>query len=280
MHKLAVLGNPIAHSLSPPIHQQFAVQCGISLDYQKILVPLDQFAHTAEHFLAAGGLGFNVTAPFKVTAFQWLSHHTERARTAGAVNTVFRQKDQWVGDNTDGIGFVRDCKKKQIALTDQTIVMMGSGGAAQGLIPALLAERPTKIIMLCRDKIKTAPLFSEQVIIASYAEIPDWLPATTLLIDATPDSSILQETLATQSIFSKNLVIYDLKYKLTEPTAAVAWANSEGLRAYDGLGMLIEQAAESFYQWFQLRPDTSSIAQLIGFDSNSSSYTQSISSCG
>jgi shikimate dehydrogenase len=260
MHTLAVLGNPIAHSLSPSIHHQFAKQFAIPLNYQKILVPPNQFISVAEQFLTAGGLGFNVTVPFKVTAFHWLNKHTERACIAGAVNTVFRQADHWFGDNTDGIGFIRDCQKKHIELTDQTIVIMGSGGAAQGIIAALGTQRPAKIIVLCRDKNKTAGLLPlNQITLVSYAEAPNWLPQANVLIDATSDPNLAQAICAQQAIFQKNLVIYDLKYQLTEPTAVVAWAKNQDITAYDGLGMLIEQAAESFYQWFRLRPDTKKI---------------------
>jgi len=263
MYKLAVLGNPIAQSLSPQIHQQFAAQFDVSLTYQKILVPLDRFTHIAEQFLAEGGLGFNVTVPFKVTAFHWLNKHTERACIAGAVNTVFRQAEHWLGDNTDGIGFVRDCQKKHITLIDQTIVIIGSGGAARGIIPALCAEHPRKIIVLCRDKIKAAAVLPvDQITLVTYAESANWLPQANLLIDATSDPNIVQALCAQHLIHQKNLVIYDLKYQLTQPTAVVAWAKNQGITAYDGLGMLIEQAAESFYQWFQRRPNTGMISVL------------------
>lgn len=254
---LAVFGNPIAHSVSPQIHQQFAAQCDIALDYQKILVPLDQFAQNAERFLAAGGYGFNVTIPFKVIAYEWIKNHTDRARQAGAVNTIFRQPNaQWCGDNTDGVGLVRDCQKKHIALTDQTIMVMGSGGAARGIIPALLAEKPAQLIVVCRDPSKVAQVWSRAIKVVSYAEAAEWLPQATVIFDASSDMHILKDTLSAQGQWSKDLVLYDLKYRLTEQLPVALWAANQGIRAYDGLGMLIEQAAEAFYQWFQVRPET------------------------
>lgn len=256
MFILAVFGNPIAHSVSPQIHQQFAAQFGLSIDYQKIFVPLDQFVQMAERFLAEGGYGFNITIPFKVTAYEWIQEHTDRARQAGAVNTIFRQAPgEWCGDNTDGVGLVRDCQKKHIALTDQTIMIMGSGGATRGIVPALLAEKPVQLIVVCRDPSKVSQVWSHAVTVVSYAEVAQWLPHTTVIFDASSDVNILKDTLIAHGRWSKDLVLYDLKYRLTEQLPLALWAADQGIRAYDGLGMLIEQAAEAFYQWFQQRPD-------------------------
>jgi shikimate dehydrogenase len=284
MNKLAIFGNPIAHSLSPQIHAQFAAQCSILLDYQKILVPPNQFQQCAEQFIASGGIGFNVTLPCKAIAYHWLTDHSERARQAGAVNTVLCRDGQWLGDNTDGIGFLRDCQKKQIALSGETIIVLGSGGAAQGIIPILLSAHPARLIVVQRDQQKKhiLPAFqgaelsltesqlgcataagvtqrskndgSEQMMVVSYEEVAKWLPECTLIIDATSNFEVLKDTLLANRAWSKKLVVYDLKYGLAKQTPAVLWAQAQGLQAYDGLGMLIEQAAEAFYQWFGVYP--------------------------
>ena len=258
MHHLAVFGNPIAHSLSPQIHQQFSAQVNILIDYQKILVAPNQFEQAATQFMAAGGAGFNITAPFKTNAFSWVASHSERAKQAQAVNTVLIKEGQVYGDNTDGVGLVRDLQNKKLSLTNRSVVVLGAGGAARGIVPSLVHEPLARLVIINRDIDKARRLFADQAVIAPCQALSHFLTDDVVIIDATSDFDFATGVMDGQSVL-KNVVFYDVNYRLHEETAGVAWARSHGFTAYDGLGMLIEQAAESFYQWFNVRPNTKTI---------------------
>ncbi|MCD6047501.1 MAG: shikimate dehydrogenase [Gammaproteobacteria bacterium] len=260
-YKLAVFGNPIAHSLSPQIHQQFAAQFGLALSYEKILAPLDGFVLAAQDFFAQGGLGCNITAPFKTEAFNFVEALSERAQQSGAVNTIKLQDGKLWGDNTDGTGLLKDLYAKNIVIENQQVIIVGAGGAARGILPALASAKPSSIILINRDVHKAASLvaqYDQKVPIVAATNLSQFLESSALLIDATSDFEIIKQSLES-SFLPKTLAIYDLKYGHEKPTPLIHWANAQGLKAYDGLGMLIEQAAEAFYQWFGLRPNTKNI---------------------
>ena len=262
--RYAVMGNPVAHSKSPLIHRLFAEQTGQDMVYEAILVPRDGFARAVADFCAAGGKGLNVTVPFKQEAWQLATRRSERAERAGAVNTLaIEGAGDLYGDNTDGVGLVRDLKINQgVELAGRRILLIGAGGAARGVLAPLLAERPARLVIANRTVSRAAELAQafrdlgpvegcgfadlagrgfDVVINATAAglegRVPD-LPAGPI----TPDS-----------------VCYDMMYG-SEPTAFVRHARALGARlAVDGLGMLVEQAAESFLLWRGVRPDTAPV---------------------
>src|SRR3990167_7259424 len=158
MSKYAVFGNPISHSLSPQIHTAFAKQFDMTIDYQKILAPLDQFKNTVDAFRAKGGLGANITIPFKIQAFEYADQLTDRAKLAGAVNTFIFKNNICIGDNTDGVGLINDLKNKYIAVRDKKILIIGAGGAARGILSEIIRENPQKINIYNRTMGKTRQL--------------------------------------------------------------------------------------------------------------------------
>jgi shikimate dehydrogenase len=262
MHKLAVIGNPIAHSLSPQIHQQFAVQFDLNISYEKILAPLNGFAPMVQDFFFQGGLGCNITAPFKIEAFKFVDELSDRARQSGAVNTIKVQNGKLLGDNTDGIGLLNDLRAKNIVIENQQVIVVGAGGAARGILPAIVSAKPSNIILINRDAHKAASLIKNQsnqgIPILAATDLSCFIENTALLIDATSSFDAVKQSLESLS-FPKTLAIYDLKYNREKLTPLIHWANTQGLKAYDGLGMLVEQAAEAFYLWFGLRPNTKDI---------------------
>ena len=197
MFLLGLLGNPVEQSLSPQIHQHFAEQFGITLEYQKILVPLNEFKNFANAFVEKGCLGFNVTAPFKTDAFQWVQEYSPRAAQARAVNTVLHKNGIIYGDNTDGIGFIKDLEHKNITIKNQTIVFAGAGGAAQGILPALLEQSPARVVIVNRnpEKLMALRMRYPQIETARWQDLPALLPTTSLLIDATSQADVLQTAL-------------------------------------------------------------------------------------
>ena len=150
MNKLAVFGNPIAHSLSPQLHAEFARLCNITIDYQKIFVPHREFKKTVDAFRAAGGIGANITAPFKFEAYEYCDALTERAKQTHTVNTFIFNNDKCIGDNTDGVGFIADLAKKQFNCLGKNILILGAGGATQGILGELILQNPNKIFIANR----------------------------------------------------------------------------------------------------------------------------------
>jgi shikimate dehydrogenase len=267
MLKLAVIGNPIQHSLSPVIHHAFAAQVGIAVHYQKIEAPLDNFVGTAQAFIAEGATGFNVTVPFKEQAFALATQHSERALQAKAVNTIWVKPDGTLfGDNTDGVGFVRDLgEHKKIALSSATVVIHGAGGATRGILPAILAQKPQRLFLLNRTLIKAQQLAEEFAPLGFIQVLEYGQPATDVdvLIDAT---SFANENFSGLSAlqFSSKSFCYDLKYTKHHQTPILEWAKSQGIKnSSDGFGMLIEQAAEAFFVWTEVRPKTTDLTLIL-----------------
>lgn len=255
MKRLAVIGHPISHSLSPRIHSAFGRQVGIELDYQTIDIgPQDLKA-----FLDGDGreyVGLNVTLPHKEGALAHAGVLTERARAAGAVNTLIRQDVGWLGDNTDGVGLIRDLARQRFPLARTHVVLLGAGGAARGIIPLLLASGVSKVSIVNRTVERA------QVLASSFG------PSVIAGVHAVPIDGILHTTALghsgecprmEQQWFTATPWCYDISYgKAARPF--LENVKGRGVHtASDGLGMLIEQAAESFFKWLGVRPDTHAV---------------------
>lgn len=258
----AVFGNPIAHSKSPWIHSQFACQTQQPMVYQAHLVPLDGFVEEAQRFFAAQGKGCNITVPFKEEAFQFADALTERAKLAGAVNTLKKQENgDILGDNTDGAGLVQDLLQKQVPLKNARILLIGAGGAARGVIKPLLDQHPALLTITNRTFAKADALasgFSSYGNIQAVA-IEDIQQSFDLVINSTSASLTGEVPSISSAIFSQQTVAYDMMYGAGQ-TAFNVWANSNHAAAtFDGLGMLVGQAAESFKLWREVQPEISSV---------------------
>jgi len=267
--RYAVIGNPVAHSRSPEIHAAFARATGQQLSYEKLLAPLDAFATTIEAFAVAGGKGVNVTVPFKVEALGLARDLTERATVAGAVNTLRRDADRWFGDNTDGAGLVRDlCDNRGVTLTDREVLVLGAGGAVRGILGPLLATSPRILVVANRTAAKARALATQ---FASHGSIvatdTEELAGRSfdVIINGTSASLGTADDAAWPSVgFAADGVGYDLVYG-SSSSVFQSWAKAQGAaRVHDGLGMLIEQAAESFWFWRGIRPDTGPLLALFG----------------
>ncbi len=260
----AVMGNPISHSLSPQIHKQFAEQTDQNLIYQAIESPLEKFSEIVEQFRSAGGRGLNVTVPFKQQAWEISDQRTEVAERAGAVNTIwFDDQDLIQSDNTDGRGLVRDIMiNHDQMIRGKRILILGAGGAVRGVLEPLMNEKPESCVVANRTVSRAeelADLFSDlgNISSASYSDLKG--SSFDMIINGT--SASLQGELPPlpDNLLVKNGVCYDMMYSKT-PTAFVKWGQNCGATlSVDGLGMLIEQAAESFFIWRGVRPETNSI---------------------
>ncbi|MDX1724506.1 MAG: shikimate dehydrogenase [Pseudomonas sp.] len=260
MDRYGVFGNPIAHSKSPLIHRLFAAQTGEPLSYEALLAPLDDFAGFARHFFTQGK-GANVTVPFKEQAFQLADSLTARAQRAGAVNTLKKLDDgSLLGDNTDGAGLVRDLTVNAgFALRGKRILLLGAGGAVRGVLEPLLAQQPAALVIANRTVAKAEQLAGEfadlgPVVASGF----DWIDAPVDLIVNGTSASLAGELppLAASLIKPHHTLCYDMMYA-KQPTAFNRWAAEQGAgRTLDGLGMLVEQAAEAFFLWRGVRPDS------------------------
>lgn len=268
MDKYAVVGNPVAHSKSPQIHAAFAQATGQQMSYERLLAPVGGFAAVVDAFARDGGRGLNVTVPFKLDAFAVARTASDRAQAAGACNTLKRQGDGWYADNTDGAGIVRDLiHNHDVRLAGCDVLVLGAGGAARGILVPLLAQRPRSITICNRTAAKAEALavrFAPRGSIAAVA--PPALSGRDfdVVVNATSAGLMGDVTLPWPSgLFRPHAFAYDMIYA-DAPTTFLRWANAQGVRrAADGLGMLIEQAAESFYLWRGVRPDTAPVFSLL-----------------
>ena len=259
--KYAVFGNPVAHSKSPDIHARFAAQTGQPIDYTRELAPLDGFTDAVKAFVAKGGKGANVTVPFKQEAYELASKLSKRARQAGAVNTLIVEADgEIAGDNTDGVGMVRDIIDNHgWAVAGQNILLLGAGGAVRGVLGPLLELKPKKVFIANRtvDKAKNlAQAFSREGNIEAVAfdQIP-W-HAFDLVINGTSASLAGEVPPVPAAAIGAQTRCYDMMYG-KELTPFLQWAKGHGCtQLADGLGMLVEQAAESFRLWRGVKPET------------------------
>ena len=253
--RYAVIGHPVAHSQSPAIHARFAQAAGEDIEYGRIEAPLDAFERTVDEFRAGGGRGLNVTLPFKHAAFRYCDEVAERAREAQVVNTlVFGERTR--GDNTDGVGLVRDIEGNlAVPLRGKTVLLMGAGGAAQGVVGALLGARVGGLVVANRTFAKAEALAARFKVTA--ARFDDVREPFDLVINATSAGLGTAPAVFPTAAIGKATLAYDMVY--VRDTAFLRMARDKGARCADGLGMLVEQAAESFFIWRGVRPQTRSV---------------------
>ncbi len=262
--RYAVIGNPIGHSRSPAIHTAFAAQTGQNLRYEAALAPLDGFAATAEAFRRAGGRGMNVTAPFKLDAFAFATERRPRAQAAGAVNALAFVGEHVLGENFDGVGLVRDVTlNRGVRLAGRRVLVLGAGGAARGVLPALLEQDPALLVVANRSASRAAGLVGEMAGLGRVTALSPAVlaaePPFDVVLNAT-SSSLHGETIKVPpGCFAPDCLAYDLSYG-RGLTAFLAAAQEAGARQVaDGWGMLVEQAAEAFAWWRGVRPETAEL---------------------
>ncbi|WP_447553972.1 shikimate dehydrogenase [Vreelandella sp. EE22] len=260
-----VLGNPVKHSRSPMIHQAFAEQTGQRMRYTAELAPLEDFATAWRQFCHQGGRGANVTVPFKQQAVALCDTLSLRARRAGAVNTLsIGQNGRVYGDNTDGVGLLRDLKAYSVALAGARILILGAGGAVRGALEPLLTQDPQEIVIANRTGAKAGALardFSDLGNISGGGY--DALSGTfDVVINGTSASLSGDLPPLPEALFTSGGLAYDMMYGPT-PTVFMQWAEQRGAVAVDGLGMLVEQAAEAFFLWRNVRPQTEPVRALL-----------------
>ncbi|MBI1394407.1 MAG: shikimate dehydrogenase [Betaproteobacteria bacterium] len=258
--RYAVIGNPIAHSRSPEIHAAFARQTGQDLTYERILAPVDAFRAVVGEFRAQGGRGLNVTLPFKLEAHAYATRRTDRADAAEAVNTLRFDDAGILGDNTDGAGLARDLiQNLGIPLAGSRILLLGAGGAAQGVVLPLLEQSPGQLVIANRTVEKARRLatrFAQRGVVraCSFDELAG--SAFDLVINATSATIGGESPALPAGLYAPGAVAYEMMYG-KDDTPFLASAREQGAsRCHDGLGMLVEQAAESFFLWRGVRPDT------------------------
>jgi len=254
--RYAVIGNPVAHSQSPAIHLRFAQATGQDIAYDRIEAPVDGFERAVAAFRAGGGRGLNVTLPFKQAAFRHCEKVSERASAAQAVNTIVFA-DRVFGDNTDGVGLVRDLEGNLgLQLRGKSVLLLGAGGAAQGVVGSLVEAKVARLAIANRTLSKALELAArfKPAIAVREAELDG---AFDIVINAT-SAGLAGDALAMpRSVMGKHTLAYDMVYG--RDTAFLQAARRAGARSSDGLGMLVEQAAESFFIWRGVRPATRAV---------------------
>jgi shikimate dehydrogenase len=260
-----VFGNPIHHSKSPLIHAMFAKQTAQTMDYQANLAPLDGFAASVQQFVEVGGKGANVTVPFKLEAYALAHRLSARAAMAGAVNTLTFSDGVIVGDNTDGIGLVRDITQNAgVLIHGRRVLLLGAGGAARGALLPLLEEQPASLTIANRTLSKALDLVqlaTSSDVASCLVEAKTWEQLDTnfdLIINATSASLQSEVPPIPISVFAGACLAYDMMYADVQ-TSFNRYAEQCGASTRDGLGMLIEQAAEAFFIWRGIRPDTTPV---------------------
>ena len=260
--RYAVMGNPVAHSLSPLIHRWFAEQTHQAMRYEAIEVPRDAFARAVAEFQGEGGRGLNVTVPFKEEAYALAQRRSERAEQAGAVNTLILGEDgSRHGDNTDGVGLVRDLERLGWAVKGRRLLLLGAGGAVRGVLGPLLAQGPAAVVIANRTLPRAQALVERFAALGTVAARSyDQLEATgfDVVINGT-SASLAGELPPLPEACVREAHVYDMMYG-ARPTPFLNWARSVGAgEIADGLGMLVEQAAESFFLWRGVRPHTAPV---------------------
>jgi len=262
--KYAVIGNPIAHSKSPLIHIAFAKQTDQDISYEVVLAPLDGFAATIQDLINKGFKGANVTVPFKLEAFDLCDELTERAKSASAANTLTFESGKIKGDNTDGIGLVNDIEiNLKHALEGAQILLLGAGGASQGVLFPLLNVHPKCVIIANRTLVKAQQMVEKAgvAVIVSANTFASLQGKFDVIINATSTGLSNSALPISDSIFAKNCLAYDMIYGCETPFMKQAKEN--GAQVADGLGMLVEQAAEAFYIWRGVRPETAPVIKMM-----------------
>ncbi len=258
----AVVGNPVKHSLSPVIHTQFAELTQQNIHYTTHLAKVSQFNQHLFLLRKKGFKGLNITVPFKLDAYKVCDELSPRAQDAKAVNTLFLREDNTIaGDNTDGIGLVRDLKQNhQVLLKNRKILILGAGGAVRGVLGPLLVQSPNLLMVANRTVSKAEDLVNDfsgigQIEACGYDDLNH--ERFDLIINGTSAGLSGDIPPIPASILGPNSICYDMVYNRNEDTSFVTWAKTNGAsQAYDGLGMLVEQAAESFTLWRGIKPPT------------------------
>jgi shikimate dehydrogenase len=260
--RYAVIGHPIAHSKSPDIHARFAAQTKQHLIYERLLAPLDGFTTAVQAFVQQGGRGANITVPFKLEAHALATRLTARAQAAGAVNTLTFEADGILGDNTDGVGLVADIvRNASRAVAGKKVLLLGAGGAARGVVLPLLSEHPAELVIANRTHARAVELARQFA--AQYGNIraSDFAALNErfdLVVNATSASLTADMPPVSAAVFDAGTLAYDMMYG-KQPTVFMQFAAQHRAAVRDGLGMLVEQAAESFYVWRGVRPDTAAV---------------------
>ena len=266
----AVIGNPIHHSLSPQIHAAFAKEAGIDIHYEAVLSPLDQFQDTVKTLISRKLTGANVTLPFKKEAYALATTHTDYAKIAEAVNTLEFKEDQIIGHNTDGLGLVRDLEQNlQFNLKGKKILLIGAGGAAEGVVYSILEKEPSQLTLTNRTIEKSniiqnkmhayAQNFHVNLNVIEIAKLPHQY--FDLIINATSASLNDNDLGIDNKVFHEKCLAYDMMYG--KETSFIKQAKSQQSKTSDGLGMLVEQAAEAFFIWHNIKPQTKSVIDLF-----------------
>ena len=266
----AVIGNPIHHSLSPQIHRAFAKEAGLDIDYEAVLSPIDEFKNTIHKLIAKKLSGANVTLPFKKEGYQLVTSHSNHAEIAQAVNTLEFKEDEIIGHNTDGIGLVRDLEQNlHIDLKNKKILLIGAGGAAEGAIYSILEKKPSELTLTNRTIEKSnviqnkmdvhAKSFDVNLNVIEIAKCP--LQYFDLIINATSTSLNNADLDLNHKVFHEGSLAYDMMYG--KESSFMREAQSQGSKTSDGLGMLVEQAAEAFFIWHQIKPQTKSVIESL-----------------
>ncbi len=266
----AVIGNPIHHSLSPQIHATFAKEAGLLIDYEAVLSPLDQFKQITEILISQKLSGANVTLPFKKEAYHLATTHSNHARIAEAVNTLEFRDDEIIGYNTDGIGLVRDLAQNiKINLTHKKILLIGAGGAAEGVIFSILEKKPIDLTLTNRTIEKLIAIKNRMhgyaqnlhvnLNMIEIAKIPHQY--FDIIINATSSSLNEADLYIDNKVFHEKCLAYDMMYG--KETPFIRQAKSQQAKTSDGIGMLVEQAAESFFIWHHMKPQTKSVIESL-----------------
>jgi shikimate dehydrogenase len=270
MDHYGVLGNPVEHSRSPAIHARFAELTGQAMDYRKLLAPLDHFAATLQQWMASGARGCNVTVPFKFEAFRLASSATERARLAQAANTLKFEAGRIEADNTDGIGLVNDIQNNAgVPLAGCDLLLLGAGGAAAGVLGPLLAAGPRRLVVANRTHTRAVELVARhaghpslqhllQKTELTAQELQGLEPDFDVIVNATAGSLSGAAITLDARVLKPGALAYDMMYGAAAQGFA-DWARAHGAVPRDGLGMLVEQAAESFLFWRGVRPPSAQV---------------------
>jgi shikimate dehydrogenase len=269
--KYAVIGHPIAHSKSPFIHQAFASQMGKMISYERVQAPLDGFAQTIARLIAEGYKGVNVTVPFKSEAFAIANQVTAKAREASAANTlIFDTTLGIVAANTDGVGLVRDIQQNlEVSLEGKRVLLIGAGGAAEGVAHPIAECLPKLFVVTNRSLEKATTIVNKLEMVEGFKvttiKCSDFKglegQVFDIVINATSAGLTDSELPIPNSIFAKDTLAYDMMYGRETPF--MAQARQAGASVADGLGMLVEQAAEAFYLWHGVRPETRPVIEKI-----------------
>jgi len=268
--RYAVVGNPVAHSLSPRIHASFAAQTAQKISYEAIEIPLDSFTNGIRDLQQKGFSGVNVTVPFKREAWELCDHLSTRARDAGAVNTLsFLADGSVAGDNTDGVGLTRDLVDNLgVAIERKKILLLGAGGAVRGVLGPILALSPDRLTIANRTPQKAVALAQDfeqfgQIHAIAYESLGS--ASYDLIINGTAAGLSNQIPPITDSVLGENSVCYDMMYNISQATAFVDWAQFRAVKqVFDGRGMLVEQAAAAFHAWRGIYPRTAEIIRSLG----------------